>query len=87
MRLREYPAEEFARIIGQKNFQMIAMLSNELIALKHDLKACQIAQESDLTLGDLTADSGLSFYGSLEYFANEMSHLEKYCDKKMDNYS
>lgn len=85
IRLREYPAEEFARIIGQENFNMIAMLSNELIALKNDLHMCKDAHDTETTLNDLiTPESGYYFYGSLDYFAGEMEKLEKCCNQKMD---
>lgn len=42
-RLREYPAEEFARIIGEKEFSNIARLSNEILALNHDRTVIDIS--------------------------------------------
>ena len=84
IRLREYPAEEFARIIGVKNFDDIAVLCNELIALKHDLHECEMAQENDTTLNDLMADSGVFFYGSMDFFADKMQRLHDHADRMMD---
>ena len=84
IRLREYPAEEFARIIGVKNFDDIAVLCNELIALKHDLHECEMAQKNDKTLNDLMADSGYFFYGSMDFFADKMQRLHDHADRMMD---
>jgi len=46
-RLREYPAEEFMRVIGKEEFENIATLCNELIALSHDRNALEIISLSD----------------------------------------
>lgn len=83
-RLRKFPAEEFARVIGRKDFQMIAVLCNELIALKHDLDVCDASKEEGFTLNDLVADSGEFFYGSLDFFAQGMTRLEASATKQLN---
>jgi len=75
-RLREYPAEEFARIIGRKNFDMFAVLCNELVTVKHDLDVCRPLKENEQNFNDLMADNGVFLYGSIDYFIQNMESLE-----------
>lgn len=81
--LREDPAQEFARIIGKKNFEKIARLSNEVLAVKHDLEVCKTTTKDGYTLNDLLADSNEFFYGSLDFFAGTMANLEQKASKQL----
>lgn len=42
-RLREFPAEEFERVVGESQFETISVLCNELISLNHDRSVLDIA--------------------------------------------
>ena len=82
-RMREYPAEEFQRVIGQKNFETIAVLCNELIALKNDLEVCKGLQGDGYTISDLMADKGECFYGSMDFFTNQIANIDDSATKEL----
>lgn len=84
VRLREHPAEEFARIIGQENFNSLSILCNELIAVKHDLEVCESLKENEQNFNDLMAQSGVALYGSMDYFMAEMERLEECANYSLD---
>jgi len=86
VRLREYPAEEFMRIIGKKNFEKIALLCNEVIALKSDIYTCNMAKEDEMNLNDLVEESGFKFYGSLDFFVKQMQGISQVADKNLQKY-
>ena len=55
-RLREFPAEEFMRVVGESQFETISVLCNELISLNHDRTVLDIVGLSGVKgqeLGDL----------------------------------
>ena len=85
VRLRKYPAEEFKRIIGQNNFNVLAMICNELIALKHDQDVFVSLQENDEDLNDvMDQGNNVYLYGSVDFFMTEMAMLINTADKVLD---
>lgn len=53
-RIREYPAEEFMRVVGEDQFKNIAVLCNEMIALSHDRTIVDIAEISGIKEQELS---------------------------------
>lgn len=53
-RIREYPAEEFMRVIGKNQFENIAVLCNEMIELSHDRNILDIAEISGIKKQELS---------------------------------
>lgn len=53
-RIREYPAEEFMRVVGEDQFKNIAVLCNEMIGLSHDRTIVDIAEISGIKEQELS---------------------------------
>ncbi len=79
-RLREYPAEEFTRLIGQQEFSNISSLCNELYALSHDSNLREILEslpEAEQLRGTLEDANGKlsGFRSLLEKVVRESENL------------
>ena len=69
-RIREYPAEEFMRVIGEEQFESIAVLCNEMIGLSHDRTIVDIAEISGIKEQELS--------GLLQGVTNNQSRIRQF---------
>ncbi|MBR4419085.1 MAG: hypothetical protein IKT33_03715 [Clostridia bacterium] len=74
VRMREFPQEEFVRVIGQEYFDAIALDCNELIAVYHDRMLVEKAQLCQMTREQSVAELGFEYYGGVD---NDLSSLQK----------
>ncbi|MBQ7973475.1 MAG: hypothetical protein IJ295_00765 [Clostridia bacterium] len=82
-RLREFPAEEFMRVIGEKQFEEIALLCNEIIACNHDKCIMEYAQETGTNVEKVIKDKNETLYGGPVVLLSEVINSEEQANRQL----
>ena len=81
--LRQFPTEEFKRIIGERLYEKLAAMCSLKIALNHDKDLHEMAQKQGVSLNNILAQHNETLYGDDSSTLSIIFENTKYVDKHM----